>query len=138
MARDIKNGIRTHVFPSWRIRPHMLSGVLPPELDSNQLLQATRTGLEPVISYVTGRCPNQLDQRIRCNRIISDGQSDSMNVPYYEVRSQIPTSLARTLNPTLDRGDLKLFYYKSGWRDLNPRPLAPHASALPTALHPDK
>jgi hypothetical protein len=27
--------------------------------------------------------------------------------------------------------------YWSEWRDLNPRPLGPEPSALPTALHPD-
>ena len=27
---------------------------------------------------------------------------------------------------------------ESEWPDLNRRPLAPHASALPTALHPDQ
>ena len=32
-----------------------------------------------------------------------------------------------------------LFYRKkSGCRDLNPGPLAPKASALPSALHPDE
>ena len=91
---------------------------------------ATRKGLEPSTSSVTGWRTNHLYYRAINNMFCIFGGPSGTWTPDQSVMS-------RPLWPTELKAQMPAMFYWSEWRDSNSRPHGPKPRALPAALHPD-